>query len=575
MKISEIIKSKIVISDIIKDKIILTKKKDFEYIGLCPFHDEKTPSFFVNDVKNFYYCFGCKAHGDVFSFVMEYEKCNYKDALKKLANFAGIILEKNRFEDEKIEFIYKIKNILKISCDFYKKSLGSSCGVKARNYLTFRHLNKDIINTFDVGYSPYNSNVLIEQLSYTFSEKEILGSGIFCKKNGKISSLLSNRIVFPIKNDDGDVVAFGGRTIFASNSNYPKYINSAESPIFVKSNMLYGFDNVIKNASHKLLLIVEGYLDVLTLYQKGIKYAVSPLGTAINNTQIKKIWSICSNPILCFDNDIAGITACNKLIYQCLSIINVNYTLSVLELVGGKDPDSIVKNQGVEFFKHLILRKMHLANYIFKNEMKKVSLNTPEKKAFFYKKLVDISCMIKDSFVSQSYKTYFINSFYEVFRNKKVNLYRIDKNHLLYFPGFFHNKLLLKLMLCIINFPDILQDNIILEAFSSIELPNCFEKFRAILLQCYYETKNNNLDKDHDLLLLKQKLMIKNKFSIKTFDEGKKYVIKFFKLQQIKKLRLETKMLTNNFLKNNNIDLLYKLIHVKELEAKIEKELIE
>ena len=384
-----------------------------------------------------------------------------------------------------------------------------------------------------------------------------------------------NRIIFPIKNDFGDIIAFGGRLLYSDNG--PKYINSAESELFSKRKILYGlYHNKRSICLNKTVLIVEGYLDVMTLYQQGINYAVAPLGIGMSITQIKKLWAICSELTICFDNDNAGQNACEKLIYNFLPMINEYRTFSILNLIGGKDPDDIIAKKGVQFFKRILLNKINLVNYIFQNEVKKIKLKTPENEVSLRKKLVTLSYKINNFFLSASYKKYLMNLFYNLYIKKTF----IKKNkYIKYFQYTFEDKKIIKLMTIIQTFPNLLRENTILEGFISINLCRKFNIFRNKLLCYYYKIENFQFNSNLKLLYLSQKTknslnIISHKWGIKTFEDAKKYVQIFFKNKKLEDLSLEITNVKEEFLKNNDSKLLNKLIFMKKLQQKMEKKLV-
>jgi len=263
------------ISDIVRLRIILTKKGN-EYIGICPFHTEKTPSFTVNDSKKFYHCFGCNAHGDVIKFISENSGISYKDAAINLANDNGITLPSiSSVQEKHYEELDYIHNILDLAAQFFISQLNDN----VIKYLTIRGISSKTIQEFSLGFAPRGSELknFFEQKSMTL--KDLLKAGLVGKKeDGKIYEIFNKRIIFPIKNVYNKIVGFGGRSI--NDSNTPKYINSPETLIFKKGEIMYG-ENIATSYSYKdnFLIIVEGYMDVIALHQAGFKHAVASLGT--------------------------------------------------------------------------------------------------------------------------------------------------------------------------------------------------------------------------------------------------------------------------------------------------------
>ena len=303
------IKLRLKVSQVI-GKTVQLKKRGKEFIGLSPFKNEKTPSFTVNDEKEFYHCFSTGEHGNIFDFLMKTKSIGFGEAVKTLAAEAG--MQPYRFSnfDKKKELRFQTyKNIFKDYTNYFNKNLYNSNNKDATDYLIKRGLEKDIIEEFKLGYVPWNNN-FYEQLLKNYSEEDINLTGLYYKsdKTGKFIDRFNSRIIFPINNITGETIAFGGRII--RDGKLAKYINSPETEFYKKGSMIFNLDKA-KNLRSDTddVLIVEGYMDVVSVYASGIKNVISNSGTALTERQINLIWKFFNNPIICLDGDESGQTA--------------------------------------------------------------------------------------------------------------------------------------------------------------------------------------------------------------------------------------------------------------------------
>ncbi|AGC68367.1 DNA primase DnaG [Thermoclostridium stercorarium subsp. stercorarium DSM 8532] len=339
---------------------IRLEKKGGGYFGLCPFHKEKTPSFHVEPVRQFYYCFGCNQGGNVFHFIMNIENVSFPDAVKMLADRAGIVLPEpdDKEEQQKIRLRKKILEANKAAARFYFSCLASEKGKKALKYLYDRGLSNRIIKRFGLGYAPDEWSILSDYLlKEGFDEYVIIQSGLAIKgRSGKLIDRFRGRVIFPIFDIRGNVVAFGGRVL---DDSLPKYINSPETPCYSKGRELFGL-HLAKKSSEKKLLIVEGYMDVISLHQAGIDFAVASLGTALTSMQGRLLKKYADEVILGYDSDNAG----QKATERGIEVLNrIGCRVKVLQVPDGKDPDEFIRKNGPEKFKMLIDRAISLLEY--------------------------------------------------------------------------------------------------------------------------------------------------------------------------------------------------------------------
>ncbi|WP_375326267.1 DNA primase [Candidatus Tisiphia endosymbiont of Nemotelus uliginosus] len=398
----DLLRNRINVSDIVRQKVALTKKSG-NYLGLCPFHIEKTPSFTVNDSKKFYYCFGCSVHGDVIKFVSNTQGLSYKEAAIKLANDYGIELPKLTVAEQKIyEESEELFDILEIAGRFFRSQLTP----EVLEYLGKRGINNNTIEKFAIGFAPAGQALqkFFEQKSVAWSKLQRAGL-VGKRENGTIYEIFYNRITFPIKNIYDKIVGFGGRII---NDGLPKYLNSPETIIFQKNEILYG-ENYAINAAYKqnFAILVEGYLDVAALYQAGFKEAVASLGTAITENHIQKLWRAADDIIICLDGDEAGVKASKRVINLVLPLINGSKKVSFILLPTGSDPNDIINKEGAESFGQLLNQRINLSEMIWHFEYQGNNFATPENKAILERNLENYCKQIKDKLLSTHYYRYF------------------------------------------------------------------------------------------------------------------------------------------------------------------------
>ena len=396
------LKDSIRISDIVRQKVNLTKK-GHEYLGICPFHNEKTPSFTVNDGKKFYYCFGCHAHGDIMRFISETQGMSYRDAAIKIATENGIDLPKmSDAEDNRYKESEKICHILELASQFFVSQLTT----EVKTYLKTRGVNDHSIQEFAIGYAPGYGELVKFFDQRSLSLKDLPTCGLFGKnKHGKIYEIFNKRIMFPIKNSYNKVIGFGGRSLGDA---MPKYINSPETTIFKKSETLFG-ENLATSHAYKInqSILVEGYMDVIALYQAGFKNTFASLGTAVTENHIQKLWQLGKEIIVCLDGDTAGIKASNRIINLSLPFLSTDKSISFIQLQAGFDPDDLIKSKGSAEFKKMILDCTSMSELIWQQAFQNKSFRTAESRASLEKTLDDYCLLIKDNVLKTNFRRYF------------------------------------------------------------------------------------------------------------------------------------------------------------------------
>ena len=358
------------IVDVVSRHVDLTKRGR-NFFGLCPFHNEKTPSFSVAPDKGIYHCFGCGNGGSAINFIMEIEKISFVDSVTQLGKQLGIEIELSG-KDDSNEFFGKLYQIHELATELFHKTLFSDQGKKAKEYLLSRGLNEDSLKLFKVGFAPKESSYLFNSIKSKNYDKEILEkSGLFGFSKSNTYDRFRSRIMFPISNTAGKIIAFGGR-IFEKDDP-AKYMNSPETPLYKKSEIFYGLD-ITRDAIRKKesAILVEGYTDLIQLYQAGVKNVVAVSGTAFTNKHVNQIRRFTSKIYLCYDGDVAGINAAKKAGY---SLLKGGLDSKVILIPDGLDPDDWINRDGKDIFetnginKSLELLKFHLksSNYTKKS----------------------------------------------------------------------------------------------------------------------------------------------------------------------------------------------------------------
>nr|WP_276938680.1 DNA primase [Helcococcus sueciensis] len=339
------LKDRLDIVDIISEYVNL-KRAGSSFKGLCPFHNEKTPSFSVSRERGYFHCFGCHERGDAISFIMKIENLNYVDALKFLADKYGMTLEESYSSQESIDRRKRLYEINSMAAKFYMKNLLTADF--PQEYMQKRGLSKRILNRFFLGYAK-NDNGLYEYLkSKGVEDSEMLELGLVSQFNNRIVDKFQDRLIFPILNNKNKVIGFGGRTL---TNNKIKYLNSPESEIFKKRNNVYGVNVLNKTRNQNKIILVEGYMDVIGLYNKGIDYSAATLGTALTEEQARIIKRYGNEIYIAYDGDTAGI----KATLRAIDIFkNMDIQLEILEFPDGMDPDEYISKYGLEEFEKLL-----------------------------------------------------------------------------------------------------------------------------------------------------------------------------------------------------------------------------
>lgn len=412
------LRARISIVDVVGAKVKLVKKGR-EYQGLCPFHNEKTPSFTINEAKGFYHCFGCGAHGDIIKFEMDANGLPFMDAIQKLAHQAGLAMpqfsQKDKNEAEAKKSLYEI---MEQACLYFQKELKMPSGAEGLKYfLEKRGLTKEILESFRLGYAPNNNGLMAHLKSLGVEENDLKELGLIAipeDTSRRPHDFFRNRVMIPITNKQGKIIAFGGRVMEKVE---PKYLNSPETPIFNKRRNLYNLDKAREVAyKEKKLIICEGYMDVIALHKYGFGYAVAPLGTALTEEQIMEAWKVCPEPTLCLDGDAPGTKAAMRAVDRILPILKAGYSINFLFLPENMDPDEYLKAHGANSFAALLTKTKPLIDILWQKYTADEDSSTPEKKALIEKTLLAEVEKITDHTVRNYYAREIRNRIYLTYK---------------------------------------------------------------------------------------------------------------------------------------------------------------
>ena len=385
-----------------------------EMKGCCPFHNEKTPSFYVNDDKGFYHCFGCGAHGDVIRFMTDNMGLPFMEAVKQLAAEAGLEVPAPSPEAKaKAEVADSLADLTAKAAQWFQQQLASDQGVAARAYLERRGVKPATRAQFALGFSLDSRTALRGHLKEATAER-LLDAGLIGRsEDGETFDRFRGRLMFPIRDRRGRVVGFGGRAL---GDVQPKYLNSADGPLFDKGRLLYNLDQAGPAARKaNRLIVVEGYMDVIGLAQAGIAEAVAPLGTAMTETQLGLAWRLVDEPILCFDGDAAGKRAATRAAMRALPLLKPGKTLKIATLPAGQDPDDICRTGGAAAFEAVLAAAVPLIDHVWASETAGLETATPERRAQGRLRLREAANGIADPDVKSLYQAEFNRRFEAAF----------------------------------------------------------------------------------------------------------------------------------------------------------------
>jgi DNA primase len=404
------IRSRVTVSSVIGRRVAWDRRRSVpargDYWACCPFHHEKTPSFHADDRKGRYYCFGCRQSGDIFTFLIEKEGLSFPEAVERLAQDAGLPVPKPTPADEERESRRaSLYDVMEMAAAFFEAELHSAQGARARGYLADRGIAPSLQQEFRLGYAPDDRQALRRHLADKHATLEqMIEAGLLVSGEDipVAYDRFRNRVMFPIRDARGRVIAFGGRAL--TEEVQPKYLNSPETPLFHKGRVLYNFDRARAHAqSAQTIILVEGYMDVIAMARAGLAHCVAPLGTALSEEQLAILWRVAAEPILCFDGDEAGFKALSRAIDLALPMLKPGHSLRFALLPEGQDPDDLLKSEGATALSSVIAAAEPLIEMLWRRELQTNDRATPERRAQFERELEASVARIGDSKVRQYY----------------------------------------------------------------------------------------------------------------------------------------------------------------------------
>ncbi len=405
------IRARLSLSDLVGRRVTWDRRKTQpgkgDFWACCPFHQEKSPSFHVDDRRNRYKCFGCGAAGDHFTFLCETEGLSFPEAVERLAGQAGVAMpapdpQAARREKKRAG----LADICEMAAQFFQSEYAGPRGDTARAYTAKRGLQPETLREFRFGFAPDSRDALKSHLAARdIPEAAMIEAGLVIKPEGGRPSYdrFRGRLMIPIQDDRGRVVAFGGRTL--SPDGQPKYLNSPETPLFHKGTMLFNAHRAREPAFKSgEAVVVEGYLDAIALWQAGVHHVVASLGTAFTEDQIVRLWKFAPEPVICFDGDAAGISAAHRAVDRIFPVLKSGYSFQFCFLPDGMDPDDLVRQRGLDGFRAAVGGAQSLFDVVWDREISVSRLDTPERKAALEKRFDDLIGTIRDERVRRRYQ---------------------------------------------------------------------------------------------------------------------------------------------------------------------------
>ena len=399
-------------------RTVKVQKAGREYKACCPFHNEKTPSFTINDEKGFYHCFGCGAHGDAIRWMTDHRGLPFMEAVKELAQTAGMdVPAPDPRAAKRAEQARGLHDVMAAAQGFFEEQLGGIEGAEARSYLQKRGIGAATARTFGFGFSPDGRGRLKTALK-EFGEPLLIEAGLLIDPDGsepdggnarkrESYDRFRGRLMLPIRDIRGRVIAFGGRILGAGE---PKYLNSPDTPLFDKGRTLYNIDRASPASRHSgRIIVVEGYMDVIALAQAGFEESVAPLGTALTEHQIERLWKMADVPILCFDGDAAGQKAAIRAAMRALPLLRPGMSLAFATLPAGQDPDDLIRAEGPAAMEAVLAAAEPLIERLWTHEQGAAPLDTPEQRAALKQRLSAIT----DAIAHPDVRAHYIHAFRE------------------------------------------------------------------------------------------------------------------------------------------------------------------
>lgn len=502
------LRDRLALSDIIRGKVKLTQKGK-EFTGLCPFHNEKTPSFTVNDDKGFYHCFGCGAHGDIIKFVMESEKMPFMEAIEYLAAKAGMSMPKpSAAQIERDQKQFGLTEIMEAACQFYQDHLFGLGGAAAREYLMGRGISGHVAKAFRLGYAPQGSALTAHMQSKGYNLDDCVALGLILRNKERATThdYFYDRIMFPILDRRKRVIGFSGRIM---GKGEPKYLNSPETELFHKGETLYALPNAIETMRKKNeAILVEGQMDVIALHSAGFTDAVAPMGTALTEHQLAMLWRYCDEPIICFDGDMAGRRASVRAVNRALPHLTPGKSLRFVWLPDGFDADDMIRKKSPDAFNKTLSNAKPMTFALWNMLLEGRSTDTPERMAKLKKDALETVAQIKDETVRSFYTKDIKNKIWKLQndqgKSKKTLPFQSSAPILPPAPGITQAKMLLAYL---VTYPQISQkilEDISVLNFAQKSLDDALQELTGIILdnpEIIHEEMLKEISHDTQVLL--------------------------------------------------------------------------
>ncbi len=417
----EELKARTGLAELIGRRVVL-KKRGREHVGLCPFHNEKSASFTVSEDKGFYHCFGCGAHGSAIDYAMRTENLSFPEAIERLAQQAGLEVPKlDPQERARAGRRSELLGLLEAAAAWIESQRAGAGGATARRYLDRRGLRPETVANFRLGYAPARRDGLgPAMVARGFADDMAVEVGLVRRPDdgGAVYDFFRDRVIFPITDRRGRVVAFGGRALGAGAK--AKYINSPDSPLFHKGRMLYNLANARQAAMvAQTVILAEGYMDVIALAEAGFAHALAPLGTALTEDQLRQLWRLAPEPVLCFDGDNAGWRAALRAAERALPLLRPGYSLRFALLPSGVDPDDLARQGGAAAVDKVLAAALPLSEVLWRREIRARPVDTPERRAALEAALTKIAGQIGDDKVRAYYRQHFMDRLWRAFRQAR------------------------------------------------------------------------------------------------------------------------------------------------------------
>ena len=408
---------------------IKVTKAGREFKACCPFHNEKTPSFTINDEKGFYHCFGCSAHGDAIRWMTDQRGLSFMDSVKELADAAGMqVPAADPQAAAKAERANTLFDVMTAAQDWFVEQFQGLEGAEARSYCEKRGLKAETVKVFGIGFAPDNRSKLKAALSH-FGEDKLVEAGLLIAVDDKEPyDRFRGRLMIPIRDPRGRVIAFGGRILGAGE---PKYLNSPDTPLFDKGRTLYNLDKAAaaSRASGKLV-VVEGYMDAIALSQAGFGHVVAPLGTALTEQQLELLWRVNDEPVVCFDGDEAGQKASERAAGRALPIMRTGKSLRFVELPTGQDPDDLLRTSGASAFNLVVKLSKSISDFIWRRQRGRIDFAkpSPDERATLLSNLDELVETMSDKLLASQYRQEFRTIFFQEFGFRKETVKRAARS---------------------------------------------------------------------------------------------------------------------------------------------------